>query len=143
MDDWICSTDRKVHQRKLNKLIRRMNKNIREDDWWKGRFFARQYSAEFYRYEDGSGGELCVYLRFYDKKDMKYQEYYGDSCSLCHWGGARLWWTMNEFITNVTSTWKSDTHPKDVDKSDYINKTEDEVIKEATPYVDWPVAVHW
>lgn len=143
MDDWICSQDRKVHQRKLNRLIRELNKNIREDDWWEGRFFVRQYSAEFYRYEDHSGGELYVYLRFYDKKDMKYQEFYGDSCALCHWHGSRLWMTMNHFITEISSTWKTDVSPKDQDKSDYINKTEDEVIKEATPYVDWPMAVLW
>ena len=86
MDDWIISTNRKTHQRKLNKVIKALNKNIENDDLWMGRFFIRQYSAEFYKYEDGSGGELYVYLRFYDKKDKKYMEYYGDSCSICHFG---------------------------------------------------------
>ena len=143
MDDWIYSSDRKVHQRKLNRLIRLLNKNIKNDDLWDGRFFIRQYSAEFQRYGDRSGGNLFVYFRCYDKKDMKYQEYYGDSSALCHYGGSRLWWTMNSFITEVSSAWKSDEPPKDQDKSEYINISEDYVVKNATPYYPYVIAARW
>ena len=141
MDDWIISTTRKTHQRKLNKVIKALNKNIENDDLWMGRFFIRQYSAEFYKYEDGSGGELYVYLRFYDKKDKKYMEYYGDSCSICHFGGTRLWHTMNDFIVEITSAWK-DGRPYE-NKQDYRSVSCDEVVKNATPYKDYVMQVRF
>lgn len=143
VDDWICSTDRKVHQRRLNRLVRDLNKNIENDDLWRGRFFIRQHSAEFEKYEDGSGGNLYVYLRFYDKKDMKYQEFYGDSCSLCHFGGSRLWLTMNSFITEISSAWKDGNSPYKEDKSAYISISRDETVKRAAPYCGWPLAARW
>jgi len=142
MDDWIHSVNRKVHQRKLNKLIRQLNQNVLNDSLWNGRFFVRQYSAEFRRYEDGSGGELFVYLRFYDKKDMKYQEFYGDSCSLCHFGGSRLWWTMNNFIMEITSAWK-DGSPYEIKDRSYEKISNDETVRKATPYTDFVMACKW
>lgn len=141
-DDWICSTRRKVHQRRLNKTIRNLNKSIEKDDLWEGRYFIRQYAAEFYKYEDNSGGELMVYLRFYDKKDMKYQEYYGDSCSICHWNGARLYMTMNDFIVDISSAWKDGTPYDDKEKS-YRNISNDEVILKAEPYVGYTMSMRW
>ena len=130
-DDWFCSNNRKAHQRKLNRLVRKINKYIENDDLWQGRFFIRQYSAWFYQYEDGSGGTLYVWLRFYDKKDNKYQEYYGDTSALCHFGGSRLWLTMNSFITEISSTWKEDPYKA---KKDYTHINSDDIVKTATPY---------
>ena len=143
MDDWICSTNRKVHQRKLNKLVKDINKNIQDDDLWKGRYFIRQYSAEFQKYEDNSGGELFVYLRFYDKKDMKYQTFFGDSCAICHFGGYRLWMTMNSFITEISSAWQNGASPFKQTDFEYTKISNDEAVKKATPYIDWPLAMRW
>ena len=117
----------------MNALIRKINKCIEEDDLWQGRFFIRQYSAdEFYKYEDNSGGTLYVTLRFYDKEDMKYQEYCGDTCVICHLNGARLWWTMNEFITETSSAWQG--HNPYENKKSYLDISNDDVVAKATKY---------
>lgn len=138
MDGWIYSTKRKVHQRTINRLIRKINKAIEDDELWQGRFFARQNRAEFWKYEDNSGGELSIYLRFYDKKDMKYQEFYGTSCELSHWEGSRLWLAMNYFITEITSTWK-EGHPGD-HVQDFRPVPNDYVVKNSEPYFDYPMS---
>lgn len=132
VDDWITSKKRKVHQRKLNALVRDINRSIRNDSLWQGRFFIRQYSADqFYKYEDNSGGTLYVRLRIYDKEDMKYQEYFGDTCVICHFNGARLWFTVNDFITEISSAWESDPYKN---KKSYLDISEDYVISNATAY---------
>ena len=45
-----------------------MNKNLREDPAWLGRFEIRQIAYDFYVFEDKSGAELIVYLEIIDKK---------------------------------------------------------------------------
>lgn len=139
MIGWTHSTQRKVHQRKLNRLIRRINKDIEDDDLWLGRFFIRQHAAEFETYEDKSGGTLHVYLRFYDKKDMKYQEYYGNSQSILFMNGSRLWWKMNNFIVETSSAWK-DGDPRE-ERFDYTFIPSDDVVKNAVPYNQWPRSI--
>lgn len=58
---------RRTYQRKLNKLIKEVNKNIANDNLWRGRFEIRQKDAWFEKFEDGSGGILFTVLRLYDK----------------------------------------------------------------------------
>ena len=66
---WITSLNKKKHQRAMNALVRDMNKNIATDDLWRGRFYVRQiYAPQWYIYNDRSGAELFVHLKFYDKK---------------------------------------------------------------------------
>lgn len=63
---------------------------------------------------------------------MKYQEYYGDTCVICHFHGSRLWWTMNDFIVEISSAWKNG-NPYEHKKS-YLDIPEDYVISKATSY---------
>ena len=65
---WLCSKNRKRHQRAMNKLMRDLNKNIENDNLWQGRFYVKQTAAQWHEYEDKSGAELWVVLSFIDKK---------------------------------------------------------------------------
>ena len=62
MHTWLTSQNRKVHQRAMNKLIRDMNNNIKNDDLWLGRFYAKQIDSDWQLYKDGSGAELYIRL---------------------------------------------------------------------------------
>ena len=53
---------RKKAQRKINKRVAILNKNLLNDNLWRGRFFIRQTDANWERFEDGSGGLLKVWL---------------------------------------------------------------------------------
>ena len=66
---------RKVYQREFNKRIRALNKNIANDELWRGRFVFLQRDARWWRFSDGSGGELIVFVRGYDKKTGYYKDY--------------------------------------------------------------------
>ena len=66
---------RKKYQRELNKKIRALNKNIENDNLWRGRFVFYQKDAHWYVFEDGSGGELIAFIRAYDKKTGYYHDY--------------------------------------------------------------------
>lgn len=104
---WISSMDRKVHQRALNRAIRAFNKSLEKDDLWCGRFMVRQYdSPQWRRYEDGSGAELWVKLKFIDRATGRY---YVGAHSVNEWifgGGSRVWYLMNWLITEHWDVWK-------------------------------------
>lgn len=109
--DWLTSQDRKRHQREMNKLVRKLNKNIENDSLWQGRFYIRQVDSYWYQYEDKSGYELIVTLRFIDKKTGFYWDTREAVNHLRFYNGSRLWWTMNKFITEKTGVWKEDPRP--------------------------------
>ena len=66
---------RKEYQRKFTRLLRQVNKAIREDELWLGRVEVRQISARWEEFEDGSGGILHTVLRCIDKKTRQYKDY--------------------------------------------------------------------
>ena len=109
-------------QRKVNKTVREINKNISDDYLWRGRFFARQKQAKWCAFDDGSGGYLYVTLRLYDKKTRKTQDVYIECLS----GGSRpwfeydIWRAMNDFIVEYVDAWKD--NPR-ADKTDYRGVT--------------------
>lgn len=108
---WLTSKNRKRHQRAMNELMRLMNQNIENDDLWKGRFYVRQVAAQWYEYEDKSGAELWVVLRFIDKKTGFYWE---TAETVNHWrwyNGHKLWWVMNDFIVERTHVWDENPRP--------------------------------
>lgn len=108
---WLTSKNRKRHQRAMNELMRLINQNIKNDNLWKGRFYVRQVAAQWYEYEDKSGAELWVVLRFIDKKTGFYWE---TAETVNHWrwyNGIHLWRAMNDFITEKTNVWQSDPRP--------------------------------
>lgn len=125
------SIDRKKIQRCLNSHVKRCNKNIKDDFLWRERFFIRQVEyASFNKFEDNSGGELFVTLRFYDKKTMKYIDTVGYASNLC-FGHGSVYYLMNKVITEKFDTWK-DNDPYE-DRIDYRSIPNDWVVKNAEP----------
>lgn len=109
MGYWLTSKNKKRHQRALNKLIRDINKSIEQDDLWYGRFCIRQvYSPQWQVYDDGSGAEYFVHLKFIDKCTGRY---WIQAETVNHWrgnfgNGWRLWDKMNWFIINHLNVWE-------------------------------------
>ena len=67
MKYWLTSTNKKKHQRAMNRLVRSFNKALEQDDLWCGRFVIQQvYAPQWHQYDDGSGAELFVHLKFID-----------------------------------------------------------------------------
>lgn len=98
MKYWLSSKNRKVHQRAMNRLMRILNKQIENDDVWKGRYYVRQKAHQWYEYEDKSGAELLVVLELHDQTTGKSKEL---ADTVNHWrflGGNSLWMAMNDFI---------------------------------------------
>lgn len=94
---WMNSTNRKKHQRRLNRYIRKVNKRI-SDDIFGDRFYIHQKEAYWTKYEDNSGGKLFVVLELVDKKYNKTLTFADGDNHLCHWGGTELFLKMNNWI---------------------------------------------
>ena len=102
---WLTSKDRKRHQRAMNDIMRQINRNVENDPLWKGRFYVRQIASQWSEYEDKSGAELWVVLRFYDKKTCITKEV---AETVNHWryfNGSHMWWAMNNFIVEDVKVW--------------------------------------
>lgn len=106
---------RKKAQRRMNHRVRMLNKNIQEDNLWKGRFEVRQKDARWDEFVDGSGGELFVTLRFYDKKTGYYKDAAMDMLYPCEheFFNYRLFLVMNEFIINDCGVWDENPGPRE------------------------------
>lgn len=112
------SMNRKKHQRAVNRIVRRLNKSIENDELWRGRFICRQKEAYFVTYEDRSGATLTVRLQFYDKKTGITANYFTHSDALTGiFGVGRLFWEMNDFIVNICDVWRKEDPRQD--KTDY------------------------
>lgn len=101
MSIWLTSMNKKKHQRAINKLVRAVNKSLENDELWCGRFVIRQYeySPRWRKYEDGSGAELWVKLKFIDRATGRY---YVGNHTVNEWrsfNGMRIWRIMNWLIT--------------------------------------------
>lgn len=98
------SSNRKKHQRLLNREMRRINNSVYNDPLWKGRFYMRQVRSEFLRYEDKSGYELFSVIELRDRQTGITKKIGAFVNSLC-WG-SRLFWEMNNFIVEDCNVWK-------------------------------------
>ena len=111
MTYWLTSMDRKVHQRAMNKIVRAMNRNLEQDELWRGRFKVCQVGCpQWRRYEDGSGAELYVRLKFIDRATGR--EYMRLN-TVNNWRGLyansyEIWYMMNWLITEHWDVWKED-----------------------------------
>ena len=110
MYNWLTSMNKKKHQRAINRVVRNFNKQLELDDLWLGRFVVRQYedSPQWRRYEDGSGAELYVKLKFIDRATGRY---YVGKHTVNEWlnfNGARIWRIMNWLITEHWNVWQED-----------------------------------
>lgn len=121
MKNWTYSNNRKKYQRKMNYYMRKINKNIENDNLWRGRFVMRQDCAQWVKYEDNSGYALYVRLYCVDKKTGRKQFIPMHSVnSLCFWNGHKLWEIMNNFIVEYLDIWTNES--KEIlysDKTDY------------------------
>ena len=110
MYHWLTSMNKKKHQRAINRSVRSFNKQLELDDLWLGRFVVRQYedSPQWRRYEDGSGAELYVKLKFIDRATGRY---YVGKHTVNEWlifNCARIWHIMNWLITEHWNVWQED-----------------------------------
>ena len=105
---WLTSMNKKRHQREINRLIREANKSIEKDDLWYGRVCIKQVeSPQWHVYEDKSGAEYFVHLKFIDKCTGRY---WIQAETVNHWRGSfgngwRIWDKMNWFIVEHCSVW--------------------------------------
>ena len=127
MKHWLTSTNKKRHQRAMNKLIREANKNLERDVLWCGRFMIQQIeSPQWFKYEDNSGADLYVVLKFIDKCTG---HYFIKFDSVNHWRGSygngyHLWQAINDFIVLECNVWSEELAQKrDFNAWSEYNKT--------------------
>lgn len=115
MNGWLSSFNRKKHQRYMNKYVRAINKNIYNDDLWRGRFVVRQVdSPYFYTYEDGSGASLeRVHLVITDRLNGRTIDGWDSVNGWCHWNGSKLWQWVNDAIVEGFDVWHEHPNPYD------------------------------
>lgn len=105
---WLTSMNKKRYQREINRLVREANKSIEKDDLWYGRFYIKQVeSPQWHIYEDKSGAEYFVHLKFIDKCTGRY---WIQAETVNHWRGSfgngwRVWDKMNWFIVEHCNVW--------------------------------------
>ena len=115
MNGWMTSFNRKKHQRHMNKYVREINKNIANDDLWRGRFVIRQKdNPGFYIYEDKSGAEMPhVHLVITDLKTGDRYDRWSTDNEWCHFNGSRIWEFANKAITEIFDVWRKNNDPRD------------------------------
>ena len=129
--EWRYSSNRKIHQRAVNKVVREINNIIYNDSLWRGRFFIRQHAAYIDSYKDRSSMQLWIELRFYDHKTKKYWRVLKPSNEIIIWSGLHTSRAMNDFIVKELDVWRNED-PR-ADKTDYRTFSEEETIKNSTP----------
>ena len=102
---------RKRYQRALNRDIKALNKNIAQDNLWKGRFYFFQKAAYWEEFDDGSGGLLRVYIRGYDKATGYYRDYPLEYAPFLSFNQYDIWMLGNDFITEGVKVWDENPRP--------------------------------
>ena len=105
---------RKREQRKINHYVRMLNKNIFNDNLWRGRFIVHQIQGFWNAFDDGSGGILMVVLEIRDLKTGLYQDFIIDNYDK----GWKLFEKVNRFIVEYSGVWNNIQEVKD-DKTDW------------------------
>lgn len=115
MNGWLSSFNRKKHQRRMNQFVRAINKDIYDDDLWRGRFVVRQVgSPYFYTYEDNSGASLeRVHLVITDRLNGRTIDGWDSVNGWCHWNGSKLWRWVNDAIVEGFKVWEEKPNPYD------------------------------
>ena len=102
---------RKQYQRALNHDIKNLNKNIAQDNLWRGRFYFFQKAAFWEEFPDHSGGLLRVYVRGYDKATGYYRDYILDYAPFLKSNQYHIWKIGNDFITEGVKVWNENPIP--------------------------------
>lgn len=120
---------RRQYQRKFNRKIHRLNRQIEEDRLWLGRFIFLQKNAFWYKFEDNSGGQLAVFIRGYDKKTGYYHDYRIEYAPWMHFFDSHLITDVaNAFIVKHAKVWTEEDPPRIETAIDY-SKTKVDVKK--------------
>ena len=99
------------YQKAFNKLMKKFNKNIENNKLFKGRFVVHQMYSDFDKFDDNSGGLLCVIIRFVDKKTNYYKDYsFAYAPYLTNY---RFWEYGNQFITEDAKVYEYNNPYKD------------------------------
>lgn len=104
--------NRKKRQRRFVRYLRQINKNVMDDDLWRGRFEMRQVDAEWLTHSfrgiasDGREfydpyGILIAKVKIKDKLTGKTEEYTVNTNITDRLEGYDLWRFMNDFINSI------------------------------------------
>lgn len=104
--------NRKKRQRRFVHYLRQINKNVMDDDLWRGRFEMRQVGAEWVTHSfrgitsDGREfydpyGILIAKVKINDKLTGKTEEYVVNTNITDRLEGYDLWEFMNNFINSI------------------------------------------
>ena len=110
----------KTIDRKVNRVARKLNKQLAEDELWRGRFEVRQYQKAVETFSDGSKIGQYNY-RIYDKKTGKFATM-GWTSEFRILRSAALWSFANDAIIKNFKVWdfdKDDPNYPYNDKTDY------------------------
>lgn len=113
---------RKKYQRQFNKKLKELNKSCENDELWRGRFLFLQRKSDWWRFEDGSGGELTVFIRAIDKKTNYYKDYrleYTPWMSTFNWHLSMD--VANDFIVEAVDVWREEPRPSRKNAPDFTN----------------------
>lgn len=110
---------RKRYQRALNREVRALNKNIANDDLWRGRFYFFQKESQYYEFCDRSGGMLHVVLRGYDKATGYYKDFSFEYAPFLTFNKWHIWSFGNSFITEDVRVWEENPRPSIADAKDW------------------------
>lgn len=92
--------DRKKEHKKVIKYMRRMNKNLLEDDYVGcGRFRLDLWSESWYRFEDGSGGELFLTFKITDTATGNKALFFANNYNYY----IKIWEYCNDFLIRCSS----------------------------------------
>ena len=106
----LTSLKRKKYQRYINRIIRKLNKNIKDDWVWNGRFTISQKQSKFYTYYDGSGAQLYILLECKDNKTNKTVTSWFETDLFVE---AKIWEWVNHCIVENFDVWAEDPNPFD------------------------------
>ena len=97
---------RKQYQKKLTSALKIVNRDIKKDNLWLGRFEIRQGETHFLKWDDNSGGILYCRMRVFDKATGYYKDYRFEYAGE-YWDW-KLWEIVNKFITVDCAAWRSE-----------------------------------
>lgn len=103
------SLNRKKYQRALNKEVRELNKSIKEDWLWNGRFVMRQDCAHCIPFEDKSGVMFEFILEFKDTKTGRVE----NNMFTNYDASWHMWEWANRCITEIWNVWSEDPNPNE------------------------------
>ena len=124
------------------KMIRAFNKNLENDELWRGRFIVMVKGERWERFPDNSGGILNLAIRMYDKKTKIYQDYRWEYAPYLH---TIIWHlTMdigNDFVVETVKVWDEDPRPTIYDNNDYrkVKVNWDKINKAPWAFEPWNI----